>query len=156
MLLREAMPWPELPAKEGCKTGRCFDGCAVLRSKLRAAEGVRIAARPPARRALFFALPCAANAADLAEAGTDVGEGGYVKWGQEQQMFAFVFFVLFPFGTLYLIFSGRLGWWNYDESGRELNAEESTERSTSRRSPHGADSHGSWKVTTSRSEEGLV
>ncbi|CAE7649833.1 unnamed protein product [Symbiodinium sp. KB8] len=51
-------------------------------------------------------------------------EGSYIKWGFEQQAFAVVFFVLFPFGTLYLIFSGRLGWWNYDESGKEYTAEE--------------------------------
>lgn len=47
-----------------------------------------------------------------------------MKWGLEQQIFAAVFFVIFPFGVLYLLFSGRFGWWNYGLDGKELTAEE--------------------------------
>ncbi|CAE7941110.1 unnamed protein product [Symbiodinium necroappetens] len=78
----------------------------------------------------IFALPEVAKAdsevlsAFLGTSDGSAGEGSYIKWGFEQQAFAVVFFVLFPFGTLYLIFSGRLGWWNYDESGKEYTAEE--------------------------------
>ncbi|CAE7731446.1 unnamed protein product [Symbiodinium pilosum] len=80
----------------------------------------------------ILAMPQAAKAASesgLAELFSGLsdsgdGEGSYIKWGLSQQIFAAVFFVLFPFGTLYLIFSGRLGWWNYDEDGKELTAEE--------------------------------
>ena len=60
----------------------------------------------------------------LAQGEDELGAGGYVKWGLEQQIFAAVFFVIFPFGVLYLLFSGRFGWWNYDFDGKELSAEE--------------------------------
>ncbi|CAE8719700.1 unnamed protein product, partial [Polarella glacialis] len=46
-----------------------------------------------------------------------------IQWGPEQQLFAGTFFVIFPFGILYLLFSGRLGWWNYDADGKELTEE---------------------------------
>ncbi|CAL1158487.1 unnamed protein product, partial [Cladocopium goreaui] len=72
--------------------------------------GVILAALP--------SLPAYAQGAD------ELGEGGYVKWGLEQQIFAAVFFVIFPFGVLYLLFSGRFGWWNYGLDGKELTAEE--------------------------------
>lgn len=81
-------------------------------------------AAPAAHAHLGVILTALPSLPAYAQGADELGEGGYVKWGLEQQTFAAVFFVIFPFGVLYLLFSGRFGWWNYGLDGKELTAEE--------------------------------